>query len=79
VLDGGFDGQRHAPAVLSPEKGPGIYCAGCWVDLRAGLGGSRDSGHSSRVSFPDHPARNESLYLAGGYVNLVCTLYEKCV
>jgi len=32
-------GQRHAPAVLPPEKRPGTHCIGGWVGPRARLDG----------------------------------------
>jgi len=39
----GVGTQRHAPAALLPEKGPGARCTGdCtgdWVGTRAGLEG----------------------------------------
>jgi len=30
-------GQRHAPAALYPQEGPGSHCTGGWVGPRAGL------------------------------------------
>jgi len=35
----GVDGQRHAPAALSPGKSPDTHSTGGWVDLRARLDG----------------------------------------
>jgi len=32
-------GERHAPAVLPPKKGPGLHCAESWVGPRVGLDG----------------------------------------
>jgi hypothetical protein len=36
ALDGGADGQRHAPAAL-PRERPGTHCIGGWMDPRIGL------------------------------------------
>jgi len=35
----GVDGQRHAPATLSPGKNPDTHSTGGWVHLRARLDG----------------------------------------
>jgi len=39
-----MEGQRHAPAALSPWKKPGTHCTGDWVGLRAVLDGRGKSG-----------------------------------
>jgi hypothetical protein len=36
ALDG-VDGQRHAPAALTPVKISGTHCIGGWVNSRTGL------------------------------------------
>jgi hypothetical protein len=38
ALDG-IRGQCHAPADVSPRKGPVTHCTGGWVGCRAGLDG----------------------------------------
>jgi hypothetical protein len=35
-------GQRHAPAVLRPERRSGIHCTGRCVDLRTSRNGCRE-------------------------------------
>ena len=39
----GVVGQRHAPAAVSPWNRKGTLCTGSWMDLGAGLRGSRKS------------------------------------
>jgi hypothetical protein len=64
ALDEG-DGQRHAPADLTPGKRLGIHCVGGWVSPRAGLGGCgkyRLPPPPTGNRTPDRPARNELLH-----------------
>jgi len=54
ALEGGVNGQRHAPVALYPRERPGSHCTGGWAGPRAGLDGRKIS--SQRDSIPDRPA-----------------------
>jgi len=52
----GLDGQRHAPAALSPGKGPGNNCTGGRVGPRTGLDGcGKPCHHRNSICGPSSP------------------------
>ena len=57
----GFGCPTPLPASLTPEKKPGTHCTVSWVGPRDGVDGC---GYltPTRIQFPDHPARYESLH-----------------
>jgi hypothetical protein len=58
AIDGGWGGQRHAPAALPPGESPGTHCTGGWVGQRAGLGGCGKSRlHRDSIPGPSRPWR----------------------
>ena len=59
----GVGGQRKAPAALLPGRKPCRHCIGGCVSPRDGLGPVRKNQPPPGIRYPDHPVRNESLYL----------------
>ena len=56
----GVSGQQHTPALLYPRERPSTHFTGGWVGPRSAWKGGKSRPH--RDSFPDRPARSQSLY-----------------
>ena len=61
ALEGGVNGQQHAPAALYPRETPGTNITGGWVGPRAGLEGRKISSPPGFDPGPSSPVA-QSLY-----------------
>jgi len=78
ALDGGWCSAPRPGRFYPRERDPvSIVQDAEWTSGPVWAGVENMPPPPQRISFSDHSAPNESLYLAGGYVSLVCVLYGK--